>query len=188
MARLRPADMIEPSEPAEKSEQAEPAEPTENAEAIDPTEPTDSTEPAEPAERTELSEPTERIEFREAMDRKDLLMRRTCPVAARRNPPPATPRARRVCGPLRVEIPLHDAPAADPGRERRRRPEMPVCRYELRKGDQVVATGHLSREYPLVVGETIEIGGARGVVRSIEPRLHEHELQLVVEVGEPSGR
>jgi hypothetical protein len=65
---------------------------------------------------------------------------------------------------------------------------MPVYRYELRKHDQVVATGHLSRERPLAVGEAIEIGGASGVVRSIEPRLHEHELQLVVELDEPPER
>jgi hypothetical protein len=28
-------------------------------------------------------------------------------------------------------------------------------RYELRRGDQVVATGHLSREQPLEVGERV---------------------------------
>jgi hypothetical protein len=32
-------------------------------------------------------------------------------------------------------------------------------RYELRRGDEVVATGHLSRELPLEVGDRIEIGG-----------------------------
>jgi len=46
-------------------------------------------------------------------------------------------------------------------------------RYELRRGDQVVATGHLSREQPLGVGERLEIGRQLGIVRTIEPLLGE---------------
>jgi hypothetical protein len=39
---------------------------------------------------------------------------------------------------------------------------MPDYRYELRRGDEVIATGHLTREQPLEVGERIAIG-SRGV-------------------------
>ena len=55
-------------------------------------------------------------------------------------------------------------------------------RYELRRGDEIVATGHLSRERPLEVGGRVEIGGHMGVVRTIEPLFREEELRLVVEV------
>ena len=47
-------------------------------------------------------------------------------------------------------------------------------RYELRCGDELVATGHLSRERPL------EIAGHSGTVRTAEPILGERELRLVV--------
>jgi hypothetical protein len=36
------------------------------------------------------------------------------------------------------------------------------CRYELRRGDEVVATGYLSRERPIEVGERIEISRESG--------------------------
>jgi len=55
-------------------------------------------------------------------------------------------------------------------------------RYELRRGDEVVATGHLSREQPLDVGDRIEIGGKPGIVRAIQPLLGELELRLVVQL------
>jgi hypothetical protein len=54
-------------------------------------------------------------------------------------------------------------------------------RYELRRGDEVVATGHLGRERPLEVGERLEIRGQIGIVRAVEPLLGEHELRLVVQ-------
>jgi hypothetical protein len=55
-------------------------------------------------------------------------------------------------------------------------------RYELRRGDEVVATGHLSREEPLEVGSRLEINGQLGIVRTIEPLLGERELRLVVQL------
>ena len=55
-------------------------------------------------------------------------------------------------------------------------------RYELRRGEEVVATGHLSREEPLEVGSRLEINGQLGVVRTIEPLLGERELRLVVQL------
>ena len=59
---------------------------------------------------------------------------------------------------------------------------MPEYRYELRRGDHVIATGHLSREEPFNVGERIDIGSRSGIVRSIEPLLGERELRLIVQL------
>jgi hypothetical protein len=55
-------------------------------------------------------------------------------------------------------------------------------RYELRRGDEVVATGHLNYERPLEVGDRVEIGGQLGIVRTIEPLLGEREIRLVVQL------
>jgi UDP-3-O-[3-hydroxymyristoyl] glucosamine N-acyltransferase len=60
---------------------------------------------------------------------------------------------------------------------------VPEYRYELRRGDAVIATGHWSVEQSVEVGERISIGGQSGVVRSVEPRLGEHELHLIVQVA-----
>jgi hypothetical protein len=58
-------------------------------------------------------------------------------------------------------------------------------RYELRREDAVIATGHLSVEDALEVGRELVIGGMRGIVRAVEPLLGERELRLVVEVVPP---
>jgi hypothetical protein len=55
-------------------------------------------------------------------------------------------------------------------------------RYELRRGEEPIVTGHLSLEDALEVGERITIGTHSGIVRSVEPLLHEHELRLVVQL------
>jgi hypothetical protein len=55
-------------------------------------------------------------------------------------------------------------------------------RYEVRRGDEVVATGHLNREQPLEVGDRVEIGGQVGIVRTVEPLLGELELRVVVQL------
>ena len=55
-------------------------------------------------------------------------------------------------------------------------------RYEVRRGDEVVATGHLSRERPLEVGDPFEFGGHAGIIRTIEPLLGEQERRLVVQL------
>lgn len=60
-------------------------------------------------------------------------------------------------------------------------------RYELRRGDEVVATGHLSREQPLEVGQHVEIAGRTGIVRAVEPILGERELRLVVQLRREQG-
>jgi hypothetical protein len=59
---------------------------------------------------------------------------------------------------------------------------MPDYRYELRRGDEVIATGHFSREQPLEVRERITIGARAGIVRDIAPVLGEQELRLVVQL------
>lgn len=65
---------------------------------------------------------------------------------------------------------------------------MPVYRYEIRQGDEVIATGHLSNDRPLQEGETLTIGNRAGLVRSIEPRLHDQELQLILQLAnDPAG-
>lgn len=55
-------------------------------------------------------------------------------------------------------------------------------RYELRRGNEVLATGHLTYEEPLEVGARIEIGGQTGIVRTVEPLLGEREVRLVVQL------
>lgn len=58
---------------------------------------------------------------------------------------------------------------------------MPDYRYELCRGDEVIVTGHLSRDQPLEVGEPIAIGSRAGIVRDVEPLLGEREFRLVVQ-------
>jgi hypothetical protein len=60
-------------------------------------------------------------------------------------------------------------------------------RYELRRGEEIVATGHLSREQPLAVGERLTIGSREGIVRTVEPLLGERELRLVVQLVREGG-
>jgi hypothetical protein len=55
-------------------------------------------------------------------------------------------------------------------------------RYELRRGEEIVATGHLARELPLEVGDRIAIGKSEGIVREIEPTLGGRERRLVVQL------
>ena len=59
---------------------------------------------------------------------------------------------------------------------------MPDYRYELRRGDEVIATGHLSSEQSLEIGARVAIGSRSGIVRSIEPLLGQRELRLVVQL------
>jgi hypothetical protein len=58
---------------------------------------------------------------------------------------------------------------------------MAQYRYELWRGDAVVATGRFDSE-PLEVGDHIEIGGQAGIVRRVEPVLGEREQRLVVQL------
>lgn len=60
-------------------------------------------------------------------------------------------------------------------------------RYELRRGDEVVATGHLLREQSLEVGERLTIGSREGTVRVVEPLLGEREQRLVIQLVREPG-
>jgi hypothetical protein len=60
--------------------------------------------------------------------------------------------------------------------------EAVVYRFELRRADEIVATGHLSPQMPLEVGDSVNIGRRVGIVRTIEPLLGETELRLVVQL------
>ena len=55
-------------------------------------------------------------------------------------------------------------------------------RYELRRGDELIATGRFSQEQPLKAGEPITIAGYSGIVREVEPLLGERDLRLVVQL------
>jgi hypothetical protein len=55
-------------------------------------------------------------------------------------------------------------------------------RYELRLDGTIAATGHLTYETPLEVGDEITIGKRTGVVRELGPRLPEGEYRLVVQL------
>ena len=57
-----------------------------------------------------------------------------------------------------------------------------VYRFELRRAEDVVATGHVSWEEPLEVGDSITIGRRQGIIRTIEPLLGEQETRLVVQL------
>jgi hypothetical protein len=57
-------------------------------------------------------------------------------------------------------------------------------RYELRSGEEIIATGRLSRDEPLEEGEGISIAGRSGVVRVIEPQLGDRAFHLVLEANE----
>ena len=59
---------------------------------------------------------------------------------------------------------------------------MPEYEYELRRGDSVVATGRLSRDDPLEVGDRVMIGARPGVVRAVYPRLGERTMRVVVQL------
>jgi hypothetical protein len=54
--------------------------------------------------------------------------------------------------------------------------------YELRRGDVIVATGHLTTEAPLEVGDRVALNGEEGIVRTITPPISDDEERLVVQL------
>jgi hypothetical protein len=54
--------------------------------------------------------------------------------------------------------------------------------YELRSSDRIIATGHLSWEHALQVGDEITIGGHRAVVETVAAVLGSSEKRLVVRI------
>ena len=59
---------------------------------------------------------------------------------------------------------------------------MPAYVYELRRGDQVLASGHMKQEDPLVVGDRIVVGGYGGIVHAVSSQMVDGELRLVVQL------
>ena len=62
---------------------------------------------------------------------------------------------------------------------------MPRYRYELRKGGELIATGHLDNSEELEVGDRVEVAGSSGIVRTIEPLLGEYESRVLIELLPP---
>lgn len=54
--------------------------------------------------------------------------------------------------------------------------------FELRRGEEVVATGDTTREEPIEIGDRVTFGGREGIARSVEPILGVRELRLVVQL------
>ena len=57
---------------------------------------------------------------------------------------------------------------------------MALYRYQLRRDQDVIATGHISFEQPLQVGDRVTIGTSHGIVQSVTPTLQDRELELIV--------
>jgi hypothetical protein len=55
-------------------------------------------------------------------------------------------------------------------------------RYELRRGEAVTATGHITLDAPFEVGDEIAIGTTCGTVKELGPRLSDGERRLVVQL------
>jgi hypothetical protein len=58
-------------------------------------------------------------------------------------------------------------------------------RYELRRDDEIVATGHLILDTPVSAGDPIAIGSSRGTVRDVQPIYGQQERRLVIDLGTP---
>lgn len=57
-----------------------------------------------------------------------------------------------------------------------------VYLYELRRGEEIVATGHITFEQPVESGERITVAGRAGIVREIIPIVGQNEQRLVVQL------
>jgi hypothetical protein len=55
-------------------------------------------------------------------------------------------------------------------------------RYELKRGDEVLATGHLSSEPPFAVGDPITVNGREGIIRTVAPLLADTEQRIVIQL------
>jgi hypothetical protein len=58
--------------------------------------------------------------------------------------------------------------------------------YELREGDEVIATGRLTVDHPLAVSERVAIGARTGVVVELLPRIHGREERAILETSTSS--
>ena len=60
-------------------------------------------------------------------------------------------------------------------------------RYELRDGNAIIATGHISYEVPLELGDLVTLGKTEGIVRDLGPRLAGGEVRLLVQLRPPES-
>jgi hypothetical protein len=60
-------------------------------------------------------------------------------------------------------------------------PALPYL-YELRRGEEVIATGHLTHDEPPELGGRITIAGREGIVRSIIPIRGQIEQRLILQL------
>jgi hypothetical protein len=54
--------------------------------------------------------------------------------------------------------------------------------YELRRGDEIVATGHLAQDHTFEIGDRVTVAGRTGIVHSIIPIRGQNEQRLVVQL------
>ena len=54
--------------------------------------------------------------------------------------------------------------------------------YEPRGGENIIATGHLTHDEALEIGQRVTIAGREGIVRSILPTAGQNERRLVVQL------
>jgi hypothetical protein len=57
-----------------------------------------------------------------------------------------------------------------------------VYLYELRRGEEIIATGHITYEQRVEIGERITVAGREGIIREIIPILRQNEQRLVVQL------
>ena len=55
--------------------------------------------------------------------------------------------------------------------------------YELKRGDEIIATGRLVQERPLVPGETITINGETGIIDSTVPGYGQSPQRLIIKLA-----
>lgn len=59
--------------------------------------------------------------------------------------------------------------------------------YELRRGNEVLATGQLSIADEYEVGDDVEVAGWFGIVRDVQPQPGSGVDRLIVQVKRPGG-
>lgn len=60
--------------------------------------------------------------------------------------------------------------------------------YEVRRGEELLATGRLTDERELTTGDEVEIAGWGGIVRDAIPIPQKREVRLVIQVPRQDSR
>jgi len=58
--------------------------------------------------------------------------------------------------------------------------------YETRSGEEIIATGLVSYDDPVEVGQQVAIGSRNGIVREVTPSLGMRAARVVVQLFHPS--